>query len=78
MLSLSQKRCGDEASPIAAKTRLALLLAFDEAFLGLVQDLIDLVGDCVQRFAQRFVFLYQFFSRHVFFHLLQEKGFWIS
>jgi hypothetical protein len=46
MLSFERKRYGDEASPIAAKTCVALLLAFIEAFLGLdTQSVIDLVGD---------------------------------
>jgi len=43
MLSFEPKRCGDEVSLIAAKTRAALLLA--KACLGLVQNVIDLVGD---------------------------------
>ncbi len=52
MLSFERKRYGDEGYLIAAKTRVALLLAFIEAFLGFdTQSVIDLIGDCVQRFA---------------------------
>lgn len=63
----------DPSSPLK-RAGMLLLLFLEAVFSFDTQCVIDLVGDQVQRLAQRFVFLYQFFFSHTV-HLLYQPKF---